>query len=296
MFFTNLKSNTQLSGISNFFMGSVGDFYNVRHKVFHLVTPSPWPFVVSFSAFYFLLNFVYFMHYGTLIFSISDSIIYLLIAVSFWFHDIVIESNEFHTKTVQQGLRIGFLLFVFSEVMVFFGFFWAFFAFSLVPSIEIGAVWPPANIEIVNPLEIPLLNTVLLLMSGAFVTWSHHAILNGDYKTSLYTLFVTLVLASIFTGCQAYEYIHSTFSISDGVYGSVFYFLTGCHGLHVIVGTLFLAVGFFRLYSFFTSSLKKYAINRQNHLGYEFAIWYWHFVDVVWLFLYIFVYCSVHTA
>jgi len=107
LFFT--KSNTnQLSGISNFFMSSVGDFYNVRHTVFHLVTPSPWPFVVSFSAFYFLLNFVYFMHYGSLIFSASDSIIYLLIAVSFWFHDIVIESNEYHTKTVQQGLRIGF--------------------------------------------------------------------------------------------------------------------------------------------------------------------------------------------
>jgi len=292
------QNNSRISSIKDsfklFFREAVGDMYTAKHSIFHLVAPSPWPFLVSFSAFYFLLNLVHYMHFKSFIFCVYDALLFLVVSVCFWFKDIVFESNFYHTKTVQQGLRIGFLLFVFSEVMVFFGFFWAFFAYSLVPSIFIGAVWPPVEIDVIDFFEIPLLNTLLLLMSGAYVTWSHHSLLKGDYKTATLTLAVTLILAVIFTVLQIYEYCHANFSIADGVYGSIFYLLTGCHGLHVIIGTLFLAVNFFRLHCLFWSNLTLYSITKENHLGYEFAIWYWHFVDVVWLFLYLFVYCSSH--
>jgi cytochrome c oxidase subunit 3 len=235
------------------------------------------------------------MHFKTTIVPVIDIFFLLGLVVYSWFRDIVFESPFFHSKAVQQGLRIGFLCFVFSEVMVFFGLFWALFAFSLVPPVELGCMWPPIHIMTVDPFEIPLLNTLLLLLSGAYVTWSHHALINGDYRTAAIALFATIALATIFTLFQLYEYVHASFSIADGVYGSVFYFLTGCHGLHVIVGTGFLAVNLVRLHNVFNLKKSVFAITQKEHLGYEFAIWYWHFVDVVWLFLYIFVYCSAHT-
>ena len=176
----------------------------------------------------------------------------------------------------------GMLLFIVSEVMFFFAFFWAFFHSSVNPSIFIGGVWPPAYIVTLDPWKIPLLNTILLLSSGASVTWAHHAIVLGSKYQGCVALIVTIILASIFSGLQGFEYVTAPFSISDGIYGSCFYMLTGFHGFHVIVGTIFLAVGLLRLYlNHFT---------RQHHFGFEAAAWYWHFVDVVWLFLFITVY------
>jgi cytochrome c oxidase subunit 3 len=183
---------------------------------------------------------------------------------------------------VQSGLSLGFILFVLSEVMAFMSVFWAFFHSALAPTVEIGATWPPVGIESLDPFAIPLLNTILLLSSGAFVTWAHHALIKGDRKGAIIGLFITIVLAIIFTALQGFEYIEAPFSFADSVFGTVFYASTGLHGLHVIVGTIFLAVAFVRII--------QYHLTDSHHNGFEASILYWHFVDVVWLFLYIFVY------
>jgi len=161
-------------------------------------------------------------------------------------------------------------------------FFWAFFHSSFNPSHDIGGVWPPAYLTILDPWKVPLLNTVILLTSGASVTWAHHAIVWGSKSQAILALVVTIVLAIIFTGLQGFEYITAPFTISDSVYGSVFFMTTGFHGFHVFIGTCFLTVCLVRLYfDHFT---------REHHFGFEAAAWYWHFVDVVWLFLFISIY------
>lgn len=175
-------------------------------------------------------------------------------------------------------------MFIVSEIMFFFGFFWAYFHSSLSPAIQIGSIWPPFAINTLNPFAVPLLNTFILLVSGITLTIAHHAVLNGYYKVAITAFISTLVYAVIFTIEQVFEYFSASFSINDSIYGSTFYMLTGFHGFHVIIGTIFIAVCFFRfLNSHFTST---------HHVGLESAIWYWHFVDVVWLFLYIFIYVN----
>jgi cytochrome c oxidase subunit 3 len=155
----------------------------------------------------------------------------------------------------------------------------AFFHSSLSPVPKIGGVWPPAGITTLSPWEVPLLNTVLLLSSGATVTWAHHSIVAGDRLQSFLGILFTILLAIVFTALQGFEYLTSPFTISDSIYGSTFYLTTGFHGFHVFIGTCFLAICLIRLYhSHFT---------RQHHFGFEAAAWYWHFVDVVWLFLFI---------
>jgi len=201
-----------------------------------------------------------------------------------WWRDIVREGTfeGQHTNSVQAGLKMGMILFIASEVMFFVAFFWAFFHSSFNPSPAIGGVWPPAFIATLDPWKIPLLNTILLLSSGASVTWAHHSIVLGDKFQACVALIVTIVLAVIFTGLQGYEYISAPFTIADSVYGSTFYMATGFHGFHVFIGTCFLAVCLGRLYyNHFT---------REHHFGFEAAAWYWHFVDVVWLFLFITIY------
>jgi cytochrome c oxidase subunit 3 len=174
------------------------------------------------------------------------------------------------------------LLFILSEIMFFFSFFWAFFHVSINPSVAIGGVWPPAGLTVISPWGVPLLNTIILLSSGASITWAHHSLLSGDKKDTSLALVLTVLLAIIFTGLQAFEYLSSPFYISDGVYGSTFYMTTGFHGFHVLIGTCFLIVCFVRLYyDHFTT---------ESHIGFECAAWYWHFVDVVWLFLFITIY------
>ncbi len=201
-----------------------------------------------------------------------------------WWRDVIREATfeGHHTKAVQVGLRYGMILFIVSEVMFFFAFFWAYFHSSLAPTVEIGSIWPPEAIHPFNPWEVPLLNTIILLSSGATVTWAHHAITTGLRFQAIYALILTIFLAVIFTALQAFEYNEAAFNISDGIYGSSFYLATGFHGFHVIIGTLFLTVCLFRVI--------KYHFTKTHHFGFEAAAWYWHFVDVVWLFLFVAIY------
>jgi cytochrome c oxidase subunit 3 len=201
-----------------------------------------------------------------------------------WWRDIVREGSfeGQHTHKVELGLRMGMVLFIVSEVMFFFAFFWAFFYCSVNPAPEMGAVWPPKGIECFSPWEVPFLNTLILLTSGATCTVCHNTLITGDRGLAVQSLVATVVLAIFFTGFQVYEYLHASFTISDSVYGSCFFMATGFHGFHVFIGTCFLTVCLFRiLANHFT---------REHHFGFEAAAWYWHFVDVVWLFLFVMVY------
>lgn len=257
---------------------------STKHS-FHIVDPSPWPFFCSIIIFFTVLGLTGFFHKIFNGFTImKTSLILFLVCLFSWWRDVVREATfeGSHTKSVKYGLRLGMLLFIVSEVMFFFAFFWEFFHSSLNPSPFIGGTWPPVGIKTIDPWKIPFLNTVILLTSGATITYSHYSLIMKSIKNSLNGLQVTLFLAIIFTFFQVYEYCHSPFSISDGIYGSVFFLTTGFHGFHVFVGTLFLLVNFIRMLMLhFTSA---------QHIGFECAIWYWHFVDVVWIFLFIFVY------
>ncbi|MEE2694956.1 MAG: cytochrome c oxidase subunit 3 [Pseudomonadota bacterium] len=265
---------------------------NQKHP-YHLVDPSPWPLVTGISALFMAIGFVLFMHEEKgLIFGLGS--LAVVFSCIFWWRDVVAESEggEYHNKIVQIGLRYGMILFIMSEVMFFSAWFWAFFDVAFYPGAEspeligrqeaLGGVFPPEEIELIPAFGIPLLNTFILLASGGTCTWAHHALRNNDRKNFLLFLFLTIILGVIFTGFQAYEYMHATFTIEDGLYPSTFYMATGFHGFHVIVGTIFLLVCFFR-------GLKGH-FKPNKHLGFEFAAWYWHFVDVVWLFLFTFVY------
>lgn len=250
---------------------------------YHLVDPSPWPYVMSCGVLLTTLGTVVYFHYSQL-FLVLTGLISIILCMFVWFKDVVRESTfqGYHTKVTVYGLKLGFLLFIVSEILFFFSFFWAFFHSSLSPSVEIGVMWPPTGINPLNPFSVPLLNTAILLSSGATVTWAHHSIVNGNREESLKGLSLTVILGLIFTALQAVEYVEAPFSIADSVYGSTFFVATGFHGLHVIIGTIFLFVCLIRLnYSHFT---------RSHHLGFEAASWYWHFVDVVWLFLYVCIY------
>jgi cytochrome c oxidase subunit 3 len=203
-----------------------------------------------------------------------------------WWRDVVHEGRTgHHTDVVSKGLRIGMALFITSEVLFFFAFFWAFFWGALVPPELVAISWPPEGVEPVPAFDVPFLNTLILLLSGATVTWAHHAIRENDQTTAFRALLLTVCLGILFTSLQAYEYIHQIhlgFTIKVGMFGSTFYMATGFHGFHVMVGTTFLIVCTMRAW---------YATFRpEKHVGFEAAAWYWHFVDVVWLFLFVCVY------
>lgn len=259
-------------------------YFKTTHA-YHLVDPSPWPLVASLGAFMFAVGGVLYMHKfigGWNLFITGFSII--LYVMFTWWRDIIREATfeDTHTITVQKGLRLGMILFILSEVMFFFAFFWAFFHSSVAPVHNLGGVWPPKAISTINTYTIPLTNTFFLLTSGATVTWAHHALLSRAKRHTLVAFMLTLILATLFTGLQGFEYVNAPFNISDGVYGSCFYMATGFHGFHVFVGTIALLVSFIRsIINHFTD---------KHHFGFESAIWYWHFVDVVWLFLFINIY------
>lgn len=212
------------------------------------------------------------------------SIALVIFSMSFWFRDIISEGTYQgdHTLAVQRGMNIGVALFIISEALFFLAIFWAYFHSALSPTVELGATWPPTGIEAINSFELPLLNTIILLSSGVFVTYAHHSLIKGDRIGTIYGLIFTILLALIFTVLQGIEYMVSGFTISDGTFGSCFYFATGFHGLHVIIGTAFIATGFWRALA--------YHLTENHHLGLESSILYWHFVDIVWLLLYISVY------
>lgn len=215
---------------------------------YHLVDPSPWPIVAAFGAFMLTSGGVLYMHKfigGWNLFVTGFTII--LYVMYTWWRDVIREATfeDQHTVVVQKGLRLGMILFIVSEIMFFFAFFWAFFHSSIAPVHNIGGVWPPKAISTINTYAVPLTNTFLLLSSGATVTWAHHAILVRAKKHTLVALIFTLVLATLFTGLQGLEYVNTPFSISDGIYGSCFFLATGFHGFHVFVGTIALLVSFF---------------------------------------------------
>lgn len=340
-----------------------GKIYNRYEHPFHLVKNSPWPFYTALPLFIILLTTVkYFHHYAYSKNFLIFAIFIFFGSLTHWFWDIIVEATYEgqHTSYVRKGLRLGFALFILSEIMFFFSFFWGFFHYSVSPSVWIGNVWPPLGIQTINPWGLPLLNTVILLSSGVTVTWAHKAIsyapvntlllgsvkyFNDDKKIAfelnaatdfadygffqffryftfyidkdLYrqilampitdglliildasllhklTYFVkryetilalsaTIAYGVLFTSLQLHEYHEAPFSINDSIYGSIFYLTTGFHGLHVLIGTLFLFICLVRhIY---------YHFNADIHVGLEMAIWYWHFVDVVWLFLFICIY------
>jgi cytochrome c oxidase subunit 3 len=245
---------------------------------FHLVDPSPWPIVAAFGGLAFTFGGVLFIHgfFGGF-FLLLNGLFSVLFVMFTWWRDIIREGTfeGYHTKNVQVGLRWGMLLFIISEIMFFFAFFWSFFHSSLSPSFDLGGVWTPKGVAVLNPWEIPLVNTVLLLSSGIAVTWSHHALIAGYRKQTFRSLFLTVSLAVIFLFLQVFEYCASTFSISSSVYGATFFMTTGFHGFHVLIGMLFLFICLIRLvFHQFTC---------EHHFGFEAAAWYWHFVDGVGL-------------
>lgn len=256
-----------------------------QHHPFHLVSPSPWPLYTCISLLTLTTSGVLTLHgFNNSNVFVVFALISLVLSMSFWWRDVISEGTYLgnHTLAVQRGLNMGVALFIVSEALFFLAIFWAFFHSALSPTVELGASWPPLGIEPINPFELPLLNTVILLSSGITVTYAHHSLIQGNRRGTLYGLVATVFLAIIFTAFQCVEYTVSTFSISDGAFGSCFYFGTGFHGLHIIIGTAFIAVGLWRVLAYHSTE--------NHHLGLESSILYWHFVDVVWLFLYISIY------
>ena len=259
-------------------------YKSVGHP-FHLVSPSPWPILTSICIGALTITGAFSLHmFNNIYIFFFLALFAVTYSMCLWFRDIIVEGTYrgYHTLAVQKGIYIGVALFIISEVFFFFAIFWAYFHSSLGPEIEIGTQWPPIGIQVINPFELPLLNTILLLSSGITVTYAHHSLIKGNRKDTLNGLLYTIILALLFTACQGIEYSVSSFTISDGVFGTCFYFGTGFHGLHVIIGTIFLLVGLWRVLA--------YHLTDNHHLGLEAGILYWHFVDIVWLFLYIFIY------
>jgi cytochrome c oxidase subunit 3 len=267
---------------------------HAKHHDYHLVDPSPWPVVGSVSAFIMAVGAISWMHHlfaaAPAVFGVGTlGVLYTMLS---WWLDVVREAERegHHTRVVQISHRYGMILFIASEVMFFVAWFWAYFNTALFPhdlhqivrSEFVGGMWPPKGIETFNPWHLPLLNTLILLTSGTTVTWAHHALLHDDRNGLKWGLICTIALGMTFTCVQAYEYGHAHFAFTGGIYGSTFFMATGFHGFHVIVGSIFLTVCLIRtLNGHFTS---------KQHLGFEFAAWYWHFVDVVWLFLFACIY------
>jgi cytochrome c oxidase subunit 3 len=272
---------------------------HAKHHDYHLVDPSPWPVVGSISAFVLAVGAIMWMRkmggtMGPLVFGAGAlGVAYTMIG---WWRDVIGEA-EFkgdHTRVVQISHRYGMILFIASEVMFFVAWFWAYFNSALFPAdihqvarAELfGGVWPPKGIATFDPWHLPLLNTLILLTSGTTITWAHHALLEGDRKGVKWGLILTILLALCFTAVQAYEYTHAAFGFKGNVYGATFFMATGFHGAHVIIGTIFLIVCLVRV--------QKGHFTPKHHLGFEFAAWYWHFVDVVWLFLFAAIYVWGH--
>lgn len=257
---------------------------------YHLVQPSAWPLLGAFAAGLLALGIVLFMHKVKLggmeigLKGIALGLVAVLAIMGVWWRDVIRESvvEKLHSPIVKIGLRYGMALFITSEVMFFAAFFWAYYDSALFPREAIGHVWPPKSIHTFNPFDMPFMMTLILLLSGTTVTWAHHAVLEGKTKDAARALALTVGLGFIFSCFQAFEYHHAAFTIKDGIFGSTFYMATGFHGLHVIIGTIFLAVCWWRTV--------KGHFTPQSHFGLEAAAWYWHFVDVVWLFLFVSVY------
>lgn len=270
---------------------------HAKNHDYHILSPSIWPFVAAVSAFLMLYGAVGWMHAGEVsllgipvggpwLFMIGFvGVLYVMYS---WWADVVRESQAGdHTPVVRIGLQYGFILFIISEVMFFVAWFWSFIKPAMYPmgpeSPIRDGVWPPEGIVTFDPWHLPFINTLILLLSGVAVTWAHHALVHSnDRKTAINGLIVAVILGVFFSILQFYEYSHAAFGLGDTVYAGAFYMATGFHGMHVIIGTIFLAVCLLRL--------MNGQMSQEKHVGFEAAAWYWHFVDVVWLFLFAVVY------
>nr|AAU13939.1 cytochrome c oxidase subunit III [Bothropolys sp. SP-2004] len=250
---------------------------------YHMVNPSPWPILAALGVFITMTGLVNWFHSTTSYLMLLGNILIVSVSIQWW-RDVTRESTfqGLHTIPTVYGLKWGMVLFIISEVFFFVSFFWAFFHSSMGPALELGSYWPPMSVTPLNPFQVPLLNTAILLSSGISVTWAHHALMEANYTQAKNALVITVILGLYFTLLQAFEYKEASFSISDATFGSTFFMATGFHGLHVIIGTTFLAIALARHNNFHFSS--------SHHLGFETATWYWHFVDVVWLFLFLSIY------
>ena len=263
-----------------------------KNHDYHLVEPDPWPLIGAIAAGTMFGGTVMWFHanrFGAPLMALGLAMV--LITMYNWWGNTIREAHSGdHTPVVQLHLRYGMIMFIASEVMFFLAWFWAFFDSAIFPSAvdAVGGVWPPKNIEVLNPWGFPLLNTMILLCSGTTVTWAHHSLIHGDRRGLKLGLLLTILLGLTFTGVQAYEYAHAPFAFKGSIYGSTFFMATGFHGFHVIIGTIFLTVCLYRAY------LDQFTV--RHHLGFEFAAWYWHFVDVVWLFLFSCIYVWGHGA
>ena len=300
----------------------MADAHAAPHHDYHLVNPSPWPLVSSFAVTVMMVGAVVWMKglvgddagpVASALLGEGEKALFIagfvgvLVSMFAWWADVIKESKAGdHTPVVSIGLRYGMVLFIASEIMFFAAFFWMFFEMAIfnearanIPEVALWAdtatawsTWPPKGIETLEAWQLPLLNTVILLLSGTTVTWAHHALQVGDRSAAKTGLLITVALGVLFTAVQAYEYYHIVHenlffneeAANSGLYGSIFFMATGFHGFHVLIGTIFLAVCLFRLYAGQMSPAK--------HFGFEAAAWYWHFVDVVWLFLFAFVYVT----
>jgi len=258
---------------------------------YHLVNPSPWPIVASVSAFVFAVGFVLWLHELAPIWVMVIGLVGVVYTMYAWWSAVITEGKQgFHTPVVTIHHRYGMILFIASEVMLFVAFFWAYFeGFFNVDAVDqyarvahTGGHWPPTGVELFSPWHLPLFNTLILLTSGTTVTWAHHALLHNDKKGLVWGLAITVALGVLFTFCQVLEYMEAGFGFSGNLYGATFFMATGLHGFHVFVGTIFLIVCLVRA--------MRDSFTPEKHLGFEFAAWYWHFVDVVWLFLFASIY------
>lgn len=250
---------------------------------YHMVSLRPWPLARSLIACLLAFGLNWNLYFKFNMSFLCINLLIIIIAFSWW-KDVVREASfqGLHYKDVIRGLKIGIILFIVSEIIFFLSFFWRFFHFSLSPNIELGQCWPPLSINSFNPVNVPLLNTIILISSGASVTWAHHSLLEDNFKNASLGLSITWFLGVYFTILQYIEYSQAEFNISDSTYGNIFFMATGFHGLHVLVGSLYLI--------FTDFNIKKLNSSPSHFLIIDLAAWYWHFVDVVWLFLYICVY------
>nr|YP_010531299.1 cytochrome c oxidase subunit III [Mileewa sharpa]UXX17558.1 cytochrome c oxidase subunit III [Mileewa sharpa] len=255
----------------------------MNNHPYHLVDNSPWPISGSVGILTLVTGMLMWFRNINII-MMSVGMVIILMTMFQWWRDITRESTfqGLHTNNVELSMKLGMMLFILSEVLFFLSFFWAFFHSSLSPTVEVGLIWPPMGIKPFNSMNIPLLNTMILLSSGVSLTWAHNSLLNKNYNQSINSMILTVSLGVYFTLLQMYEYMEAPFCISDSIYGSTFFMSTGFHGLHVIIGTIFIIVSMIRI--------KKLHFSKKHHVGFEASAWYWHFVDVVWLFLYITVY------
>ncbi len=257
-----------------------------KNHPYHIVNPSPWPLIGSISALVMFGGFVMWLHdHAAGAYVGIAGVIAVLFTMFSWWVDVIREAHQGdHTPVVQLHLRYGMILFIATEVMFFVAWFWAYFNAALFPpEVEaVGGTWPPAGMHVLDPFSWPLFNTMILLCSGTTITWAHHSLITGDRRGLINGLWLTVLLGLLFTCVQVYEYAHAPFGFKDNIYTSTFFMATGFHGFHVLIGTIFLIVCLVRAY--------KGHFTPRQHFGFEAAAWYWHFVDVVWLFLFLCIY------